>query len=75
MYYVYVLQDEKGRSYKGMTNNLDRRIKEHISGKTKTTRSMNGLRLVYCEEYDSFEEARGRELYLKTSAGRRFLKK
>ncbi len=31
--------------------------------------------MVYTEEYGNFEEARKRELYLKSSAGRRFLKK
>jgi hypothetical protein len=30
--------------------------------------------LVYKEDYESFDEARSRELYFKTAAGRRFLK-
>ena len=57
-----------------MTNNLLRRFNEHKNGKTITTRKMAGLEVVYKEEYESFEEARKRELYLKTAAGRRFLK-
>jgi len=57
-----------------MTNNLARRIAEHRRGKTKTTSRMNNLNIVYLEEYEGFDEARKREVYLKTAAGRRFLK-
>ncbi len=74
MHIVYVLQDEKGKFYKGLTNNLARRFSEHKRGETITTSKMSGLKIVYTEEYDSFEKARAREVYLKTAAGRRFLK-
>ena len=57
-----------------MTNNLSRRLKEHKRGKTITTRKMDNLKLIYKEEYNNFEEARKRELYFKTAAGRKFLK-
>lgn len=72
---VYVLADNNGKLYKGVTNNLERRMREHIHGRTKTTRAMHGLTVVYKEEYESFSEARAREVYFKTAAGRRFLKK
>ncbi|MFC1613644.1 GIY-YIG nuclease family protein [Patescibacteria group bacterium] len=75
MYTVYVLQDKFEKFYKGMTNNIKRRFPEHKKGKTKTTKKMEELKIVYTEEYETFEEARKRELYFKTSAGRRFLKK
>ena len=75
VYNVYVLKDDKGIFYKGLTNNLSRRLAEHKRGKIKTTRKMLNLRIVYSEEYDSFRDARKREKYLKTAAGRRFLKK
>lgn len=74
MFTVYVLKDAAGKFYKGMTNNLERRLKEHYLGKTITTRRMKDASLVYKEEYESFSEARKRELYLKSAAGRRFLK-
>ena len=74
MYTVYVLQDINGKLYKGMTNNLSRRFNEHKNGKTLTTRKMASLEIAYKEEYELFEEARKRELYLKTAAGRRFIK-
>ena len=74
MYSVYVLQDNKENLYKGMTNNLERRLSEHKRGRTKTTKKMTDPRIVYTEQYKTFKEARKRELYFKTAAGRRFLK-
>ena len=74
MYTVYVLQDESGKLYKGFTNNIKRRLAEHRRGKTITTRKMKSVALVYTEEYHDKIEARQRELYFKTAAGRKFLK-
>ena len=73
MYTVYVLQDEEGHFYKGMTNDLVRRLAEHRRGKTRTTRRMPNVRVVYTEQFQMREEAMRRERYLKTAAGRRFL--
>ena len=74
MYTVYVLQDSNNKFYKGMTNNLFRRLQEHKRGKTITTSKMDNLKVVYVEKFNTFEEARKRELYFKTAAGRKFLK-
>ncbi|MFZ1654954.1 MAG: GIY-YIG nuclease family protein [Candidatus Moraniibacteriota bacterium] len=74
-YTVYVLMDNSGKLYKGVTNSLERRLQEHLSGKTRSTRALVGPRVVYQEKFSSFEEARRREVYFKTAAGRRFLKK
>ncbi|MFH1223638.1 MAG: GIY-YIG nuclease family protein [Pseudomonadota bacterium] len=74
MYKVYVLSDNNGKIYKGMTSNLDRRLKEHSSGRTKTTRSFKNIKLVYFEEFPNRIEARKREKYFKSAAGRKFLK-
>ncbi len=74
MYTVYVLKDSNNKFYKGVTNNLQRRLAEHRRGKTKATRSMNNIAVVYTEKFDNFKEARAREVYFKTAAGRRFLK-
>jgi putative endonuclease len=74
MFTTYVLKDKNGKIYKGVTNNFPRRLAEHNSEHTKTTSRMIDLKLVYKEEYGTFEEARKRELYFKSAAGRRFLK-
>ncbi|MCB9805841.1 GIY-YIG nuclease family protein [Candidatus Nomurabacteria bacterium] len=75
MFTVYVLQDDSGRLYKGVTNNLSRRLREHKLGKTKSTSQMMNIKIVYTEEHNDWKVARGREVYLKTAAGRKFLKK
>jgi putative endonuclease len=75
MYHTYVLQGKGGKFYKGVTNNLDRRLKEHKLGKTKTTVKMKDLKVVYKEVCDNLKIARKRELYLKSATGRRFLKR
>jgi len=75
MYTTYVLKGSNNKLYKGVTNNLTGRLQEHNSGQTKTTANMQKLEIVYTEIYDTFIEARKREVYLKTAAGRRFLKK
>ena len=74
MYTVYVLRSKNGKLYKGFTNNIERRLKEHISGHTVTTSRMKDLEIVYKECYDDFITARKRELYFKSAAGRKFLK-
>ncbi|WP_435049666.1 GIY-YIG nuclease family protein [Formosa sp. S-31] len=39
MYFVYVIRSSKdGRLYKGMTQDLVRRIKEHNQGKNRSTK-------------------------------------
>lgn len=73
-YVIYVLKDENDLLYKGVTNNLTRRLKEHKCGHTVTTSRMKNVKVVYTEEYDTFPEARKRELYFKSAAGRKFLK-
>ncbi|MEO8637296.1 MAG: GIY-YIG nuclease family protein [Candidatus Taylorbacteria bacterium] len=75
MFTVYVLKDKDGKFYKGYTGNLQRRLNEHRSGHTISTRKMKELSVVYKEEYATFEEARAREVYFKSAAGRRLLKK
>ena len=74
-YFAYVLQGADGTFYKGVTNDLVRRLREHKSGHTRTTSRMLGLKVAYTEGFDTFEDARKRELYFKSAAGRRFLKK
>jgi putative endonuclease len=74
MYIVYVLRDSQGRYYKGMTSNLKQRLRDHSRGKTKTTSKMTDLKVVYQEEAPDIATARMREKYLKSAAGRKFLK-
>ncbi len=64
MYYVYLLKDQQ-HFYIGYTNDLRRRIKEHQSNRTYTTRRMATPKLVYYEAYDNENAAKVREKKLK----------
>ncbi len=76
MYYVYVLKSEKNdRLYTGSTAELERRLIEHNSGKSKYTRLTRPFKLVYYEKTSSRADAVKREKYLKTGKGREELKK
>lgn len=59
MYYVYCLRSlENGQLYKGLTNNLDRRIKEHNSGKNRSTKPYIPYELLFYEVFETRIEAR-----------------
>jgi putative endonuclease len=58
-----------------MTNNLNRRLHEHNSGKVSSTKSRRPFVLIYQEHCINRTLARGREIYFKSAAGRRFLDK
>lgn len=74
MFYVYVLQSINYKNrYVGSTGNIDKRVIEHDSGKVRYTKGRKPWKLVYKEEYLTRNEARKRELFLKTGQGRKFL--
>ena len=75
MYYVYLLLSQKDkRTYLGSTDNLARRLNEHNTGKSISTKARVPFKLIYQEEHGSLKEARTREKYLKSRSGRRELK-
>jgi len=65
----------RNKTYVGSTVDLKNRITEHNSGKSTFTKRYIPWQLVYSEEFDSIQEARKREKYFKTAAGRTFTKK
>jgi len=74
MFTVYILQDKQGKMYKGMTSDLSKRLVGHEAGNTRSTRNMKDIEVIYQETFETSEEARKREKYFKSAAGRRFLK-
>lgn len=76
MYYLYILQSlTDGNFYTGTTNNLKRRLQEHNNGKNISTKGRRPFKLIYCEIYLLKKDADNRERYLKTSMGKRVIKK
>ena len=75
MFYTYILKSEKnGRFYTGFTNNLRRRLTEHNNGESYFTKRDKPYLLVYYEACLNEEDARAREIFLKTGMGKRFVK-
>ncbi len=65
-YYVYLLLCSRGSYYCGYTDDPERRLALHNSGKgAKYTRSRRPCRLVYTERFGSKQEAMRREYFLK----------
>lgn len=77
MYYVYLLENRNDKSwYIGYTENLEQRIQYHNSGKGgRTTKLKFGWRCIYSESYLNQQDALGREKFLKSGAGHKYLKK
>lgn len=75
MGFVYVLLSLKDhRTYVGSTDNIERRFKHHNSGQVKSTKGRLPLKILFTETFDTLQEARKRELWWKSGAGRRKLK-
>ncbi len=76
MYYVYVLQSETDHGlYIGYTADLVSRLRVHNAGESKSTMSLSPLKLIYYEAYLMESDAMGRERFLKSGAGRRYIDK
>jgi len=77
LYYVYLLESQDDKSwYIGTTSDLKRRLKEHKEGKGgRTTKLKKNWKLIYFEGYLDKRDAIGREKFLKSGSGRKFLKK
>ncbi len=64
--YTYILKCKDESLYTGWTNNLDKRIESHNTGKgSKYTKSRLPVELVYFEQYETKEEAMSREWKIK----------
>jgi len=76
IYYVYVLLSERdGNIYIGITNDLERRLKQHNRGGNLSTKYRTPLKLIQKEQYKNRIEARQREKFLKSGCGREWIKK
>jgi len=76
IFFVYAIKCQGGSYYIGHTDNLQRRWREHLSGKgADWTKRHTPVYIAHYEEFSSREEAVAREKELKTTAGRRWLKK
>lgn len=74
-YCVYVLFSEIDHQiYVGYTKDINKRFKEHMEGRVISTKFRRPLKIIFLEYYFLKEDAKYRELYFKTSKGKRMLK-
>ena len=65
-YFVYILECSDKTLYTGYTNDLDKRLDAHNSGKgAKYTKNRLPVKLIYSEEYDTKSKAMSREWHIK----------
>lgn len=76
MYHVYLIEAQNsGKRYIGYTSDLRQRLANHNRHKNISTAQGSGWKLIYCETYLNKMDALGREKFLKSGSGWRFLKK
>lgn len=72
MFNVYILRcktkkypKKRGKLYTGYTNDLNRRLEEHLNKKSKYTSRFDNIKLVYSEQFLTRKEAMKREREIK----------
>ena len=66
MNYTYIVECSDGTLYTGWTNNLEKRLEAHNSGKgAKYTKTRRPVKIVYRELFETKEEAMSRECAIK----------
>lgn len=73
--YLYILKLEGGTYYCGITKDLERRLKEHNGGKSKSTRRNLPVQIIFTDTFDSYFEAREREKKIKLQGVGRYYRK
>ena len=69
MYYVYLIKSIKKKwHYIGFTNDLSKRLREHNTGRVKSTKAYKPFQLIYHEDYLDKIDAMKREIELKTKS-------
>ena len=73
---VYVIESLTDQTwYTGMALDALNRLQEHNSGKNRFTKGHRPWKIIYTELQLDWETARKREKYLKSAAGKKWLKK
>ena len=70
VYFAYVLLSLKdGTHYYGSTSDLEKRVRDHNSGKAKFTKGHRPFTLLYSETFATKAEASKRERFFKSISG------
>ena len=75
MFQSYIIKSLKDQTYYyGSTENLEKRIQVHNSGKVRFTKGHTPYKLNYYENFKTRKEAIARERFYKTIDGYKWLK-
>ncbi len=76
IYIVYIIRSIEGYTYTGVTEDIGKRLEEHNNKLLSFwTKRGTDWKLIYSEEFQNKKEAYKREKWLKSGAGRDFVKK
>lgn len=75
IYYTYILLLKNNTYYTGITNNLERRLKEHQEGKSKSTKWHRPIKLIYNKSFNTRKETRRLEVKIKNLGAKKYLNK
>ena len=66
MYFLYIIKDQQNHLYIGITDNPERRLKEHNQGEgADFTKKSSDFQIIFLEKYQNLVDARKREVQLK----------
>jgi putative endonuclease len=68
-YQVYVIRNENGRSYIGISEDVQKRLQQHNDGLSKWTSKFGPWALIWTSKSMSLSEARSLESLLKRQKG------
>lgn len=71
--YLYVLKDERGLYYTGITNNLGRRFEQHKHGLCKSTAHYLNISIIHHECFNGYKAAREKEVYIHRLGNKKYI--
>ena len=75
MFFTYILKSiVDGTHYYGHSKNMGIRLRDHNSGRVRSTKAKRPLKLIYIEKSPTKSDAYRREMFFKSIDGYNFLK-
>jgi len=71
-HFVYILENQFGKHYVGITDDVERRLDEHNHGKISSTAKYRPWKITHFAAFLERKMAAEYELYLKSGSGRSF---
>lgn len=72
---TYILECQDNTYYVGSTSNIERRLKQHLSGECRYTKSRLPIKLVFRKNFMTLKEARSYEYFIKRQRNKVFYQK